>query len=170
MGVTDAVRIPEEVLTGLPDFPFAPRFHQWDGLRLAHLDEGEGRPVVFFHGEPTWSFLWRKVIPPVRDAGFRCLAPDLPGHARLGRRGRDQHDPAVARCPQGFKRRLGHVELAGQVGLDVLAPLRLGKPLGAVDRVHHPGVRDHGIAPAQLLDHRGDSGLGGGAVAHIEHR
>jgi len=77
--VTDAVRIPEEVLTGLPDFPFAPRFHQWDGLRLAHLDEGEGRPVVFFHGEPTWSFLWRKVIPPVRDAGFRCLAPDLPG-------------------------------------------------------------------------------------------
>jgi haloalkane dehalogenase len=77
--MTDAVRIPEEVLTGLPDFPFAPRFHQWDGLRLAHLDEGEGRPVVFFHGEPTWSFLWRKVIPPVRDAGFRCLAPDLPG-------------------------------------------------------------------------------------------
>jgi haloalkane dehalogenase len=77
--MTDAVRIPEEVLTGLPDFPFTPRFHQWDGLRLAHLDEGEGRPVVFFHGEPTWSFLWRKVIPPVRDAGFRCLAPDLPG-------------------------------------------------------------------------------------------
>src|SRR5260370_413803 len=82
MGVTDAVRIPEEVLTGLPDFPFAPRFHQWDGLRLAHLDEGEGRPVVFFHGEPTWSFLWRNVIPPVRDAGFRCLAPDYAGFGR----------------------------------------------------------------------------------------
>ena len=77
--MTDAVRIPEEVLTGLPDFPFTPEFHQWDGLRLAHLDEGEGRPVVFFHGEPTWSYLWRKVIPPVRDAGFRCVAPDLPG-------------------------------------------------------------------------------------------
>jgi haloalkane dehalogenase len=39
-------------------------------------------PVVFFHGEPTWSFLWRKVIPPVRDAGFRCIAPDLPGFGR----------------------------------------------------------------------------------------
>lgn len=77
--MTDAVRIPEQVLEGLPDFPFTPQFHQWDGLRLAHLDEGEGRPVVFFHGEPTWSFLWRKVIPAVRDAGFRCVAPDLPG-------------------------------------------------------------------------------------------
>ena len=38
-------------------------------------------PVVFFHGEPTWSFLWRKVIPPVSDAGYRCIAPDLPGSA-----------------------------------------------------------------------------------------
>jgi haloalkane dehalogenase len=38
--------------------------------------------VVFFHGEPTWSFLWRKVIPPIRDAGFRCLAPDMPGFGR----------------------------------------------------------------------------------------
>jgi haloalkane dehalogenase len=46
------------------------------------VDEGEGRPVVFFHGEPTWSFLWRKVIPPVRDAGFRCIAPDLAGFGR----------------------------------------------------------------------------------------
>ncbi|HEV3000798.1 MAG TPA: alpha/beta fold hydrolase [Solirubrobacteraceae bacterium] len=38
--------------------------------------------MVFWHGEPTWSFLWRKVIPPVRDAGFRCVAPDLPGFGR----------------------------------------------------------------------------------------
>ena len=53
-----------------------------DGLRLAHLDEGEGKPVVFFHGEPTWSFLWRKVIPPVRDAGYRCIAPDYAGFGR----------------------------------------------------------------------------------------
>jgi haloalkane dehalogenase len=80
--MTDAVRTPEEALRGLPDFPFLPRYRQVDGLRLAHLDEGEGAPVIFFHGEPTWSFLWRKVIPPVRDAGFRCLAPDLVGFGR----------------------------------------------------------------------------------------
>ncbi|MHB8242612.1 MAG: haloalkane dehalogenase [Solirubrobacteraceae bacterium] len=80
--MTDAVRTPDETLEGLPDFPFASRFRDVDGLRLAHLDEGDGAPVIFLHGEPTWSFLWRKVIPPVRDAGFRCIAPDLAGFGR----------------------------------------------------------------------------------------
>ena len=78
----DAVRTPDELLEGLPDYPFESRYRELDGLRLAHLDEGEGRPVVFFHGEPTWSYLWRKVIPPVRDAGFRCIAPDYAGFGR----------------------------------------------------------------------------------------
>jgi haloalkane dehalogenase len=80
--VTDAIRTPDELLEGLPEFPFESSFRDYDGLRLAHLDEGDGAPVVFLHGEPTWSFLWRKVIPPVRDAGFRCIAPDLPGFGR----------------------------------------------------------------------------------------
>ncbi len=80
--MTDAVRTPDELLSDLPDFPFASQFRTWDGLRLAHLDEGEGAPVVFVHGEPTWSFLWRKVIGPVCGAGFRAIAPDLPGFGR----------------------------------------------------------------------------------------
>ncbi|MBV8431036.1 MAG: alpha/beta fold hydrolase, partial [Solirubrobacterales bacterium] len=80
--MTDAIRPPGELLEGLPDFAFTARYRDFDGLQLAHLDEGEGPPVVFFHGEPTWSFLWRKVIPPVREAGFRCLAPDLAGFGR----------------------------------------------------------------------------------------
>ena len=80
--MTDAIRTPDELLAGLPDFPFEPSYREFDGLRLAHVDVGEGPPVVFLHGEPTWSFLWRKVIPPVRDAGFRCIAPDLPGFGR----------------------------------------------------------------------------------------
>jgi len=78
----DVVRTPEESLQGLPEFPFESRHLEVDGLRLAYLDEGEGAPVVFFHGEPTWSFLWRKVIPPVRDAGHRCIAPDFAGFGR----------------------------------------------------------------------------------------
>ena len=77
--MADAVRTSEEDLAGLPDYPFAPRYREVDGLRVAHIDEGEGAPVIFMHGEPTWSYLWRKVIPPVRDAGFRCIAPDLVG-------------------------------------------------------------------------------------------
>ncbi len=80
--MTDAVRTPDELLEGLPDFPFQARYREHEGLRLAHIDEGEGAPVVFMHGEPTWSFLWRKVLAPVRDAGFRCIAPDLPGFGR----------------------------------------------------------------------------------------
>ncbi|HJS97114.1 MAG TPA: haloalkane dehalogenase [Solirubrobacteraceae bacterium] len=80
--MTDAIRTPDELLTGLPDFPFEASYRSFDGIRLAHLDVGSGRPVVFMHGEPTWSFLWRKVIPAVRDAGHRCIAPDLPGFGR----------------------------------------------------------------------------------------
>jgi haloalkane dehalogenase len=78
----EAVRTEDERFDGLPEFDFAPSYREVDGLRLAHIDTGEGAPVVFFHGEPTWSFLWRKVIPPVRDAGYRCIAPDLAGFGR----------------------------------------------------------------------------------------
>lgn len=77
-----AVRAPDERFAGLPDFPWAPRYEDWGGLRLARIDEGDGEPVVLFHGEPTWSFLWRKVMPPLLDAGHRCIAPDLPGFGR----------------------------------------------------------------------------------------
>jgi haloalkane dehalogenase len=80
--VTDAIRTPDELFEGLPQFDFAPSFREVDGLRLAHVDVGDGAPVLFMHGEPTWSFLWRKVIPPLRDAGFRCVAPDLAGFGR----------------------------------------------------------------------------------------
>jgi haloalkane dehalogenase len=80
--VVDAFRTPDELLEGLPEFPFQPHYREVDGLRLAHLDEGDGPPVVLLHGEPTWSFLWRRVIPPLRDAGFRCIAPDLAGFGR----------------------------------------------------------------------------------------
>jgi haloalkane dehalogenase len=80
--MTDAIRTPDELLTGLPDFPFESAYRDFEGIRMAHLDIGSGPPVVFVHGEPTWSFLWRLVIPPVRDAGYRCIAPDLPGFGR----------------------------------------------------------------------------------------
>jgi haloalkane dehalogenase len=80
--MVDAVRTSEDALEGLVDFPFTPAYREVEGLRLAHIDVGEGAPVVFVHGEPTWSFLWRNVMPPVRDAGFRCIAPDLAGFGR----------------------------------------------------------------------------------------
>jgi haloalkane dehalogenase len=80
--MVDAVRTPDELLEGLTRFPFEANYREFEGLRLAHVDEGTGPPALFLHGEPTWSFLWREVIPPVRDAGYRCIAPDLPGFGR----------------------------------------------------------------------------------------
>src|SRR4029077_18288609 len=80
--IVDAVRTPDELLEGLPDYPFESKYREVDGLRLAHLDEGEGRPVVFFHGEPTWSYLWRRVIPPARAPASPSIAPDSAGFGR----------------------------------------------------------------------------------------
>ena len=77
--MVEAVRTDGDALRDLPGYPFSPSYREVDGLRLAHIDEGDGAPVIFMHGEPTWSYLWRKVIPPVRDAGYRCIAPDLAG-------------------------------------------------------------------------------------------
>ena len=80
--MTDAIRTPDELLDGLPDFPWEPRYRRVEDLRLAHVDEGDGAPVVMWHGEPTWSFLWRKVAAPVLEAGHRIVLPDLAGFGR----------------------------------------------------------------------------------------
>ena len=78
----EARRTPDERFAGLPGFPFAPHYLDWEGLRLHYVDEGTGPPVVLFHGEPTWGFLYRKVIPVLVAAGFRAVAPDYPGFGR----------------------------------------------------------------------------------------
>jgi haloalkane dehalogenase len=80
--VTDAIRTPDVLLDGLPGFDWAPSFREWDGLRLAHVDAGDGAPVVMLHGEPTWGYLWRKLVPPLLEGGRRVILPDLPGFGR----------------------------------------------------------------------------------------
>ncbi len=81
----DAVRTPDERFANLPDFPFEPRYaHVGDGLRMHYVDEGprDGAPVLMLHGEPSWSFLYRRMIPVFTDAGMRAVAPDLIGFGR----------------------------------------------------------------------------------------
>lgn len=84
MTTGETVRVPEDAFAGLPQFDFVPHFAEIDGLRIAYLDEGprDGPVVWFMHGEPTWSYLWRKVFPAVAAAGFRCIVPDLAGFGR----------------------------------------------------------------------------------------
>jgi haloalkane dehalogenase len=78
----EILRTPEEHFSTIPDFPFAPAYTDVGGLRMAHVEAGKGAPVLMLHGEPTWSFLYRKMIPLFADAGFRAVAPDLVGFGR----------------------------------------------------------------------------------------
>ena len=79
------LRTPEARFDGLEGFPFAPRYEEvGDGLRMAFVDEGprDGAVVLMLHGEPTWSYLYRKMIPVFVRAGMRAIAPDLIGFGR----------------------------------------------------------------------------------------
>ena len=78
----ETVRTPESCFSEIGDFPWEPKYREWEGMRLAHVDEGDGPPVLLLHGEPTWGYLWRKVMPPLLEAGYRCIVPDLPGFGR----------------------------------------------------------------------------------------
>ena len=77
------LRTPEERFAGLADFPFAAHYVEVDGLRVAYVDEGprDAPTVLLMHGEPTWSYLYRKVIAALRDR-YRVVAPDLVGFGR----------------------------------------------------------------------------------------
>ncbi|MBT8213221.1 MAG: alpha/beta fold hydrolase, partial [Acidimicrobiia bacterium] len=81
-GVEVILRTPDEAFLDLPEYPFEPNWFEWDGMRIHYLDEGSGPPVVLFHGEPTWSFLYRKIIPVLVDRGYRAIAPDYPGFGK----------------------------------------------------------------------------------------
>ena len=78
----EILRTPEDRFASIPDFPWKPVYREWENMRLAYLDEGEGEPLLLLHGEPTWGFLWRKVMPALLEAGYRCIVPDLPGFGR----------------------------------------------------------------------------------------
>ena len=77
----EAYRTPEEQFKDLPGFPFAPHYTDFDGMRMHYVDEGSGEPILLMHGEPTWSYLYRKMIPPL-TARFRCIGPDYIGFGR----------------------------------------------------------------------------------------
>ncbi len=78
------LRTPDERFAAIDDFPYAPKGVEIDGLHMAYIDEGPADAPLFLllHGEPTWSYLYRRMIPPLLDAGFRCVAPDLIGFGR----------------------------------------------------------------------------------------
>ncbi len=78
------LRTPEEHFASLPGYPFAPHYTVLDGPRVHHVDEGpaNGPVVLMLHGEPSWSYLYRKMIPIIANAGYRAVAPDLVGFGK----------------------------------------------------------------------------------------
>lgn len=80
------LRTPEDRFHALPDYPFQAHYHEVgpDGMRMHYLDEGStgGTVVLLLHGEPSWSFLYRHMIPGLVANGYRCIAPDLIGFGK----------------------------------------------------------------------------------------
>ena len=77
----EVYRTPDERFQDLPGYAFEPHYLEHDGLRMHYLDEGSGSPILLLHGEPTWSYLYRKTIPPLLEVG-RVVAPDYFGFGR----------------------------------------------------------------------------------------
>jgi haloalkane dehalogenase len=79
----EILRTPDERFAGLPGWLFAPRYLELPGgPRMHYVDEGKGPVVLLLHGEPSWSYLYRKMIPPLAAAGLRAVAPDMIGFGR----------------------------------------------------------------------------------------
>jgi haloalkane dehalogenase len=78
----DVFRTPDERFEGLPGYSFEPNYADVEGLRMHYVDEGSGDPIVCFHGEPTWAYLYRKMLVPLVEGGHRVVCPDLAGFGR----------------------------------------------------------------------------------------
>ncbi len=82
--ISGVLRTPDSRFQNLIDYPFEPNYMIIDGLRIHYLDEGPkgADPIILFHGEPTWSYLFRKMIPVLTEAGHRVIVPDMVGFGK----------------------------------------------------------------------------------------
>jgi haloalkane dehalogenase len=143
----DVLRTPSERFASLPDYPFEPHWLDVEGLRMHYVDEGAGDAVLLLHGEPTWSFLWRRIIPALPG---RKVAPDLIGFGKS--------DKPTEIGWYSYDRHVASIEqLVSTVGLEriTLVVHDWGGPIGLRFAVEHPELVDRLV----ILD----TGIGGGA-------
>ncbi len=129
---------------------YKPRWFESPEGRLHYIDEGprDGRTVVFFHGNPTWGYLWRNLIPPLLEAGFRVIAPDYLGFGRSDK----PDDPALYRIPKHATRIEQLLESLDLRGVTVI-PHDWGGPIGLAWAGRHP-ERIHALAILNTIAHR----------------
>jgi haloalkane dehalogenase len=150
MTVTTAeiFRTPDDRFENLPAYDFAPNYVDLDGLRMHYLDEGprDGRPVVCFHGEPSWSYLYRKMVGPLVDAGHRVVVPDYAGFGRSDKP-TDRRWYTYDRHVEMVTRVLGTLDLndAIVVGQDWGGPIGLRWAMENADRVGALSISNTGV-------------------------
>ncbi|MFM8237001.1 MAG: alpha/beta fold hydrolase, partial [Actinomycetota bacterium] len=127
----ESLRTPDERFAELPGFPFAPHYTEVaDGeggsLRVHYLDEGpaDAPVVLLMHGEPSWCFLYRKMIPVLVAAGLRCVAPDLIGFGRS--------DKPTRREDYTYARHVEWMRAALFENLDLTGATLVGQDLGGL--------------------------------------
>jgi haloalkane dehalogenase len=128
----DAYRTPEERFEGLPGYAFEPRYVEQDGLRMHYVEEGAGDPVLLLHGEPSWAFIYRKLIPPLAGVA-RVVAPDYFGFGRSDKPTRTED--------YSYDFHYGSIErLAGELDLReaTVVVQDWGGPIGLRLAVEHP--------------------------------
>jgi haloalkane dehalogenase len=129
----DVFRTPDERFEGLPGYEYEPHYSDVDGLRLHYVDEGAGDPVICFHGEPTWAYLYRRMLPVLTAAGNRVVCPDYPGFGRS--------DKPTDRAWYSYDRHVEHVSaLLDALDLrDATVVVQdWGGPIGLRWAVEHP--------------------------------
>ncbi|MGI8844654.1 MAG: haloalkane dehalogenase [Thermoleophilaceae bacterium] len=142
----DAFRTPDERFAGLPGYDFEPHYAEAGGLRMHYVDEGSGAPIVCFHGEPSWAYLYRKMLPPLVAAGNRVICPDLAGFGRSDKptdRGwysYDRHVELIAEVLEGLDLREATVVVQDWGG-----PIGLRWAVEHADRVHALVVMNTGL-------------------------
>ncbi|MBS9770614.1 MAG: alpha/beta fold hydrolase, partial [Trichodesmium erythraeum GBRTRLIN201] len=105
------VRTPEERFKNLPGYDFEANYVEIDGLRMHYLDEGpkDGPVILMLHGQPVWSYLYRKMIKDLIPKGYRCIAPDMIGMGKSDKPIKEQYHIYDRHCENtlAFVKKLG---------------------------------------------------------------
>ena len=157
--MSEILRTPDSRFVNLPGFEYAPHYIEIGGLRVHYVDEGENQkqPILLMHGEPSWSYLYRKMIPILSEARYRVLAPDLIGFGRsdkLGERNDYSYQQQVDIFTEYIRRlNLKNITLfcqdwGGLIGLRVVAnePNRFARIIAA-----NTGLPDATDSQAEMM-------------------